>query len=708
MSGANGSNGSANGHANGQLTLVPPGGEGAPAAQASFAGPLGPVRRVRGNVKGAEIDLTLSPLTAIVGDNRRGKTRIPDTIQIAVLGKHSQVGGAPGVLGTLAPAGAKQLVAEAYFDNAVARLTVDETHTKRPSNLQHSFSTANGVEVPQEYRERVMPALSLAEMLETVEKGRNVAREEVFKRFGSVRTVPKPGGMLADQESMWREALLASCEIEVPEELTKLVSEVSKLGEQAPADLRSRALEGLGQVERRLSEALEAADPAVVLSDVAAWFRSQVKRQGDQARAFEKAAADATVNDSSGAELVPVLEKKIKAARAWEAGQAARDGLAAARANLLEAEAQLAQLTQQGAQFEQAVAAARQNAAEGEQYALAREAEARQAAQAIAADKRRAERAEVVAEIYGVYEQNKHAGHPVQCFCETPEAPRFPELDPGATKDRLLGRAGERRQAISGTEQQHAELLRLAREARASTVGAIRQAEGAYQQFMVAKRGPEQRASNARAQIASLEKVLGAVEHDGTPSATIEAQLAVVKSAASKKETREDLIEKQHVAERRVEIAQFLAKQAQSLLTEMLQKVKKPAEATMNAYMADGFRAELELTEKVCRWTSVGADGRGHARGAASGAEYGALILALPQAWTHDSPDRIVFLDDAVLAPFSPQNVWRLLDRFAQLVLEGKLTQVIVCWSRRNEIPPAYTVIDLDAPAEAAQIGAPA
>lgn len=127
----------------------------------------------------------------------------------------------------------------------------------------------------------------------------------------------------------------------------------------------------------------------------------------------------------------------------------------------------------------------------------------------------------------------------------------------------------------------------------------------------------------------------------------------------------------------------------------------------MNANMPRGFKAILEIGDSTTRWVTLGTDDRTHKKGEACGSEYGALLLAMPLAWSDGASDRFVHLNEEVLSAFSPEGVWDVLTRFAELQQQGKITQVIVVWSRRAEIPPMYKIIDAEALAKPMGVGQP-
>lgn len=123
-------------------------------------------------------------------------------------------------------------------------------------------------------------------------------------------------------------------------------------------------------------------------------------------------------------------------------------------------------------------------------------------------------------------------------------------------------------------------------------------------------------------------------------------------------------------------------------LAALLTRTKAKAEAAVNAWMPPGFTAQLQIDDgSMCRWASVGSDGVAHPKGGASGAEWGALTVALACAWSEHERHRFLLLDDMDLAGFSAENVCKFLTAIEEAVRSGRLTQAVVAWSRPSEIP---------------------
>lgn len=201
-------------------------------------------------------------------------------------------------------------------------------------------------------------------------------------------------------------------------------------------------------------------------------------------------------------------------------------------------------------------------------------------------------------------------------------------------------------------------------------------------------------AQAARAQAEQLFSLAGFTEE--VPAATLLSQLGQARAA---RELRELLREREETA-RREELAgedfKVLEKEAGLLLQKVLEEVVAEAETAVTRYLPVSFDVKLRLEEAgkpVCRWEIVGTDGEPHATGAASGSEDVLLLVALACAWTEDAPVRVVLLDDRELGLMDPVTLKETLEFLAGRVKSGVLTQVVVAWTRPEEIPAGWTVV---------------
>lgn len=142
----------------------------------------------------------------------------------------------------------------------------------------------------------------------------------------------------------------------------------------------------------------------------------------------------------------------------------------------------------------------------------------------------------------------------------------------------------------------------------------------------------------------------------------------------------------------------ILEQEAGLLLTKAMDSVREEAEIAVNRYLPVGFEVKLRLEEDgkpVCRWEVVGTDGDSHGLGAASGSEDTVLLVALACAWTEGAPVRVVLLDDRELGLMDPETLKATLGSLSARVRQGTLTQVVVAWTRPEEIPDGWTRVNV-------------
>ena len=146
---------------------------------------------------------------------------------------------------------------------------------------------------------------------------------------------------------------------------------------------------------------------------------------------------------------------------------------------------------------------------------------------------------------------------------------------------------------------------------------------------------------------------------------------------AEAKALREHALEEQQ--------SKTLEQAAAGALAELLRRTSETANAAVNAYMPEGFSAQLDLED--AKWTVLGTDKKAHKLKVMSGAECGALVPSLACAWTEGAPGRFLLLDDEDFAGFDRENLALLLSALKDAVEEGLLTQVFLAWSRPDEVP---------------------
>lgn len=181
--------------------------------------------------------------------------------------------------------------------------------------------------------------------------------------------------------------------------------------------------------------------------------------------------------------------------------------------------------------------------------------------------------------------------------------------------------------------------------------------------------------------------------YTGPSCEDLEAQVDAIKLAKKQRENIAMYEEKMHKSLDAGAAAKLLQAQTTTLLTSYLSKLANEAAAAVNRYMPEGFEAKLHVTETECEWRMVGSDGRDHPAGAFSGSEGGVLEVARAQAWAEGAPFKLVLLDDVDFGVFDPMHFRALLTKFHESVREGRLDQVVVAWTRPNEIPDDWHVV---------------
>lgn len=199
-----------------------------------------------------------------------------------------------------------------------------------------------------------------------------------------------------------------------------------------------------------------------------------------------------------------------------------------------------------------------------------------------------------------------------------------------------------------------------------------------------------------QAESAGLDAGLDDVPDDytGLDADTLRETIATIRTATTIQARLQTDTKEMHRLQRSAEACKVLERESAKLLKGLLTNVADRAEDAVNRYMPEGFRAKLVVTDKAVEWRVIGQDGHAHKRGGMSGSEYGSLVVAVACAWTEGSPLRVVLLDDIDLGPFDPDNIGTLLEALGTAVDRGDLTQVIVCWSRPNEIPAGWHMVE--------------
>jgi hypothetical protein len=616
---------------------------------------LGPITYIEGTVKGFVQHRFHSRLVAFLGKNRRGKTAALDTIRISMTGKHP-VGKHGTSFYELAPEGCEEFYALARGPNLESRFAVPLNKKGEPS-LPPTKPTRGldllkieGLPDAETLFARMLPMQSWGKL---VTLGSTLGREEIFRRFGQIDTVPVPMGLSDEQRALW-----------------------AKGHDAVVAELARR--------KRKDPETLD--DAAAVLTDMSRWFRTETLSLGRQIRAakerIEKHRAE-ILPAVAGAEELPKLREELKKADAWERSA----GLRTRKAQIeKEIEAYRAAVRPLNAEEEKRAEL---------EAALDREDAAKVAAiaelktQLTALDAELAENAFrlggglwYIRELKVREEAGKAAGTGIApCFvCSSPFKPRavLARDEPTVKKrqketDALVAKKTAVTRAIDDASGQ----LEVFREERRRRALAL---ERQKNDLKVAFGRLESARDENAAALAGVPD-----SYAGPTAVELRGQIKALEDAVA----AQAALEAESAALKKLELDHFhmstLEEETTGELARLLRRTSEAANAAVNRYITPGVVSLLNLDK--AQWMVVGADGRPHSKKVISGLECGSLIPALACAWTEGAPGRFVLLDDEDLAGFDPENLALLLDALKRAVEADLLTQVFIAWSRPDEIP---------------------
>jgi hypothetical protein len=582
-------------------------------------------RKVESNVKGG-VSVPLSTCTAIVSDrNRAGKTAVLDSIRLALAGGHPVGPHAADLAGLTA-------------DGSLpwAKLTGDkaEASIEFPSGRKTPKHELTGAlaDLTPEQQANLLPLVAMRDLLTL---GTAKAREELFRRFGSA------------------------------------VSELSA--------------EGLNEAQTNLYQSLLAqtkGDPVQRVTDAGTLVRSHKRALSERLKALEDEKSR-LATDSAGflpPEEVKRLEDLLTAHDRYQQAANLRQTVeqqAAALNEAIEAFSALAQ-PQTEAEFK---------ALQSMRPEYARLAELKAKVEALRAEATSTSSTARLLESITYLRRLLTQG--TSCLvCNNAHVPNAADLlktaeEMHARETESIRRAIEEKAlAESALAVLTNEVEQMERAARA----AWQQATMTYQQAQARLRAQ----ADAYQQNKTVLESMGGSEVPALDPTTIRTKLDEARGALSQKERATSLA----ATIRQVKNEQADAKAVESVLaesmTQLAEGVKLKAQNAVNEWMPDGFRAVLQLEKDgkpECRWEIVGSDGRPHPRGAASGAEWSALAVAIACAWSEGAPYRFLLLDDTDIAGFSAENVRNILHTVSEAVKAGRLTQAFVAWSRPGEIP---------------------
>lgn len=596
--------------------------------------------RLTSNIKG-KVDLKLEPCVAVVSDrNRAGKTAVLDSFRLALTGAHpvgSKLVDLAGLTVQGEPPEAALTSRPAVNGDGFAFEALS-AHFHFPAGMKTPAHTLSGgfEQIEPKY---LLPLSSIGELLSL---GTAKAREELFKRFGvASNSTPTPIGLDESQTSLWNQALNSS----------------------------------YGDAVDRLSAA-------------GTWIRSKKVEASRTLKNLEETrtrlhhASPTTAGEASeGAEKV--IEEKLLRIRQFASTIALREQAKAAGERLEAAITRYQALGQLMPDDEwRALMKERYDAwkvSEQEEKLLT-------ANQALA-------RIEKTTRLYSLIHMLRErltgdglGGCPV---CMNPSVMNGAEL-----ANEIAGAVGEQKALEI---QARAEVARIEESHRQTASGRTQEqakwsAQRAQQEQVHASCMREMRQCRDEfMRLRALVESAGGAEEPTENEAELRAQLVRLQAArihaTQVAQTKQQLAETKQIQEDLKAVESELVQALEALILT----VKAAAEKAVNDWMPPNFKAVLALEDSegksVCRWEVIGSDGRPHQRGAASGAEWAALTIALACAWSDGQPYRYLLLDDTDLSGFSPTNIHLYLKLVAQAVRDGRLTQALVAWSRPNEIP---------------------
>jgi DNA repair exonuclease SbcCD ATPase subunit len=592
---------------------------------------------VRSNVKGG-VDTRLYACTAIVSErNRAGKTAVLDSIRLALTGQHP-VGPHFADLCELTADGSAP---EAVLDGPHATGTFHVPNGRKSGDHALTGALAG-------FTGSAAGLLPLSNLRDLLTLGTAKAREELFRRFGATGNIEVPDGLDESQLVVWTAALAASMSTDAAERLSLAGEYLRKQKRATSSEIRSLEEEA----ERLRAEQ----DPnGSVTDDVVADLREKLERHRRVAASQRLVAQRDTLKQ----DLNDGIEE-YQRTRAPESKE--------------EFEASLASLP--------TVAP----------FAAAKQAheESKQAAAALP----RAN--DLVQAVLNVREASVGLADGVStttCLCCTASV-AVPTLLAAIERVKATHAAAEETRVAADkaflrtrTALREAEEAMLQEQARERTAWQNR-----FNSYTYLRNRLQQLGDDYKRVVEALEAAVGGeVPAEDVP--TLQARLDAVTKAKARRERLSAIVGNVRRAKNDLDDIKAVETVVGETLSTLIGGIALSAENAVNAWMPEGFKAKLVLDnaegKPECRWQVVGSDGRSHPRGAASGAEWSALTVAIACAWsdTGDKNPRFLMLDDGDIAGFSAENVRNFLGTVSAAVADGRLTQAFVAWSRPHEIP---------------------
>jgi hypothetical protein len=614
-----------------------------------------PFLRLTSNVKGYRGDIGLGPCTAFIGDNQSGKSAKLDAIRLALLGSHKISQHTKHIFGELAPEGVETLFASLSGPSGEATYKAEQAGST--AKAEHKFrdvlDTLSGTE-----REHIMPLLSMRALL----TGEKKTREALFRRFGTVDEIPTPEGLDAGQEAFWKKTCAA---------------------------VQVEQREAAAKKKRKKAEALDdhqaPADAVDIISAMRLAFDRIKRGKNAEVRVLkeqlEKLQAELADGDTAGSELIADLEEQKTRAEIWASRQNARESYSRDQALMAQLKTEAQQLNDMSAELKQ-----REETLSAKQSAVqAQITELRQEADGIDLTDVKA-RLDRVAAILHILDAMiaRDVDHCPLCDRRgaDPQATHAKHSDTKKSREAQYKDLTTRRSTL--LQQAQTLETELAQERSALTRDTS--------SHNSRKASLKQRGAACKGRLDAYQEAGADEEYTGPSALEIDERLRNIRSMDAKRERLESDRVRLRQLKAESKQAKLLQGEAVELLQTLISGITTEAEAAVNNYMPEGFTAQLDLEDGNCEWQVLGADGRPHGR-SMCGAEQGALIIALVQAWTEDTPLRVLALDDEDIHAFSEKNMQKLCARLEALQREGKLTQVFVATTRPNDIPDNWTKV---------------
>jgi len=608
-----------------------------------------PFTSLTGDVKRRVKDLSLGPLTRIVGEEGAYKSAIAIAVKLALTGEYDAVGKLPSELLTLAADQSLgiEVTLSGPSGDAEWRLPVDPDtgKAKRPDRPVFSGAIAS---LTEDERYCIVPTDAVRDLLKNA-KGERKAREAFLRRFGgSIRELSTPDVLDEQEHEAWTKAV-GDCK-----------SRLTGGGEEHSAD----------SLLAMLSESFRA---------LASAKQKELKPLDLLLKEKQKTLTRLEMQDGLTPELLPEKERQLQLAKNFEEAQLDHAELAkvneALRAIQTEIDADVAD------------EATRTTAHTTRLSAIDRGREEAEVERVKAFD--------------AVLTATKKLA-----FDELNEQAYRRALDKGENKCPYCPtKFGESSSLLRDTHKAFGDRLVKSTFALESAKTALAVAEAnkkerdveradcvqAFQQETWKRTTTQDDLRRRLVEASSRQKTLTTklvAAPKVAPKLTVATLTKEVqdlksfveaKSALSKDGGRLRKLQKEQ------DLYKKLGETAIELQKTVMLRVSKRASEEVTQGMLGGRRAMLD--PESCEWVVVGQDGEAHTWGAMCGTERTSLRLALVAAWTRGSPLRVPIFDDEDMVGLSRKGLRDFYDVCEALQVRGDFTQVIIVSNRPDETP---------------------